>query len=247
MPPRRGRRVRRGSTRRVVTVRKGEPWGEPATGPSERHVEGDDAGFARWLAARPDRPRVSWTPSPGADFPRAVGLGAPGASLDLPCDAVWVVTPAGFERPDDRGRRGVLVVNMAVIGTPPDRVGWRARRASVRVVVDGRAVHDGEATTVVVANGEFLRGADVVPRGHPGDGRIEVQVYDVARRERRLLRARIRTGEHLPHPRIRQASGRVVEVAIAGDGWPVELDGEPAIPAATLRAEVRPGAFVLVT
>ena len=33
------------------------------------------------------------------------------------------------------------------------------------------------ATTVVVLVGQYLRGADVSPRGHPGDGAAEVQVY----------------------------------------------------------------------
>ena len=50
-------------------------------------------------------------------------------------------------------------------------------RERLLVTVDGRTVHDGPATSVVVANGQFSGTADLAPRGHPGDGRLEVQVY----------------------------------------------------------------------
>ena len=49
------------------------------------------------------------------------------------------------------------------------------------IEVDGQPWFAGSATTVVIANGQFLRGADIVPRGHPGDGRLEVQVYELRR------------------------------------------------------------------
>ena len=36
------------------------------------------------------------------------------------------------------------------------------------MLLDGRPWFAGPATTVVIAIGQFLRGLDVVPRGHPG-------------------------------------------------------------------------------
>ena len=63
----------------------------------------------------------------------------------------------------------------------------------------------------MVASGQYLRGIDVVPRGHPGDGRVEVQVYAVAAGERAGVRARLPQGVHLPHPDITQTTGRRVE------------------------------------
>jgi diacylglycerol kinase family enzyme len=104
---------------------------------------------------------------------------------------------------------------MVVSGLPPDRLrAWtRARRVEVRV--DGRLVHDGPATTVVVANGQFRHGADLVPRGHPGDGRLEVQVYALRAGERAAMRRRLPGGGHLPHPRIVTSNGRQAQVR-----WP---------------------------
>src|SRR5262249_59072923 len=90
--------------------------------------------------------------------------------------------------------------NGVVIGTAPDRQHWWSRAPGVQVTVDDRVVHEGGATGVVIANGQFLHANDVVPRGHPGDGRIELQVYSVPRRERGALRRRVRDGSHLPHP-----------------------------------------------
>ncbi len=81
---------------------------------------------------------------------------------------------------------------MVVLGVPPDRLRRFSRRISVTVTVDGTEWFTGKATTVVVATGEFRDGLDLVPRGHPGDGRVEVQVYALAPRERAGMRARAR-------------------------------------------------------
>ena len=95
---------------------------------------------------------------------------------------------------------------MVVVGVAPDRMRWWSRTFLARSAVDGRLVHAGGAVSaVVVASGQFLRGADVVPRGHPGDGRAEVQVYAPARRSAAAMRGRLPLGTHLPHPRISQA------------------------------------------
>ena len=77
---------------------------------------------------------------------------------------------------------------------------------------------------MVVATGQFLRGLDVVPRGHPGDGKAEIQVYELERRERRPMRARLASGAHVPHPRIRQRSARTIELRFRPPG-PLEVDG----------------------
>jgi diacylglycerol kinase family enzyme len=132
---------------------------------------------------------------------------------------------------------------MVVLGRPPERAWARPRRCSVEV--DGRRAWEGAASTVVIANGEYLRGLDLVPRGHPGDGRLEVQVHAVRGRQRRALRARLRTGTHLPHPDVRVAQGRSVRVR-----WdrpmPVEVDRLGRGRRAALGLRVRPGAILLV-
>ncbi len=114
------------------------------------------------------------------------------------------------------------------------------------VTVDGRPVWSGPATTVVVATGQFLDGLDVVPRGHPGDGRAEIQVYAVRPRERRALRGRLHTGTHVPHPSIAQASGRRIEIMCTHGAAPLAVDGHPGGSAEHLDIDVVPGAYRLL-
>jgi diacylglycerol kinase family enzyme len=115
----------------------------------------------------------------------------------------------------------------------------------VAVVVDGSAF-TARATSVVVATGQFLRGFDVSPRGHPGDGWCEVQVYCLAPGQRRAMRARLRSGSHVPHPAITTRRGRSVSVR-CGRAVPVEVDGKAAVRGATgVSIEVLPAAFRLL-
>lgn len=221
-------------------IRKGEGWGDPvverADAPTAPPIEvrGDDAELAAAACAHPGAV-LRFVPTPGSDLARAVGLtGEPAGSVVLACDAIQV-------------RDGAVAVNAIVFGVPPDRVRWWHRRRPVVVEVDGRIVGEGRAFAVVVANGQFLRNADLVPRGHPGDGRIEVQVYDLAPGERTQMRRRLTTGTHVPHSGIGTASGRRVTVRWARDshrrGQPWEIDGHSEGRAGGADLEVRDGAL----
>lgn len=217
-------------------VEKGRPWERPATGPAEWMVEGDDATLAAAVRDHPGA-RVGFRPDPTSDLARALGLHAPGdAGLELVLDALRV----------DADDRDLFAVNMVVVGTSPDRARWFTCAPSLRVTVDGRAVHDARATAVVVASGQHLRGNDLVPRGHPGDGRAEVHVYAVRRGERRAVRDRLPQGVHLPHPDITQTSGRRVEVFADDRPVALELDGVATPAARRVVIEVVPEAFLIV-
>jgi YegS C-terminal NAD kinase beta sandwich-like domain len=214
-------------------IRKGEPWGRPAAGPPDLSVEGDDADLAAAVRSRPGA-RVRFVADATSDLARAVGLAAdPSAATELPVDGLLVEGS------------GELAVNMVVVGTPPDRLRAWHRRRPCTVEVDGRVVFHGRATTVVVATGEFLRGLDVVPRGHPGDGRCEVQVYAMRAPARSSMRRRLPGGDHVPHPEIVQLGGRAV-VTRFGSPRPVELDGRSRPPAAEVALRVVPEALVLL-
>jgi hypothetical protein len=221
-------------------VEKGKPWERPASGPPAWTVEGDDAALAAAVREQPGA-RVGFRPAPTSDLARALGIHSAGeATLELAIDAFRVTA-------DDRE---LFEVNMVVVGTAPDRAGWFTGAPELRVEVDGRLVHDGPATGVVVASGQYLRGNDVVPRGHPGDGRAEIQVYAVRRGERAGVRSRLPQGVHLPHPDIAQTSGRRVDV-VAGQsskGRPVglEIDGVPAPATTRVQVEIVPEAFLIV-
>ena len=179
-----------------MSVEKGKPWERPAAGPADLTVEGDDVALAEAVARHPGA-RFAFVPSQTSDFARAVGLlGTSAASAprsgttELPCDALRV----------EFDGRELFAVNMVILGVPPDEQRWSSGSARARVVIDTRVVHDGAALAVVVASGQFLRGNDIVPRGHPGDGRAEVQVYSLTRGERRAMRERLPLGVHLPAP-----------------------------------------------
>lgn len=197
-------------------LRHGEPWGHAATGPPDAEVAGDDVDLAVHATChRGDLLR--FRPSPRSDLARALGLGPEGAgATEVEIDTLAV--GAG-------DRDEVPAVNAVVLGEPPDRLRWSTRSARVSMRLDGRPWFGGRATTVVVANGQFLRGADLVPRGHPGDGWAEVQVYALGRHERAAMRRRLPTGTHVPHPRIGAGRARRIEVAILGRPLPLEIDG----------------------
>jgi YegS C-terminal NAD kinase beta sandwich-like domain len=219
-----------------MTLRKGVSWGRPASAPADLVVTGDDADLAEAVAEHLGS-RVSYRAAPGSDFARAIGLAdASDATTELPCDALEVAADGTAH----------TAVNMVVFGTAPDRQRWWSRARRVLVRVDGRVVHDGDALGVVIANGQHLRGYDVVPRGHPGDGRAEVHVYALERGERRAMRSRLRDGTHVPHPRIVTATGRQIDVWAAEGIRRLEIDGHPRSPVTGLTVTVRPEAFLLL-
>jgi len=200
-------------------IRPGESWGRPAAGPPDCEITGTDTDLAA-AVGREAGPRVWFRPTE-SDLARAIGL-VPGRTSPGPTELpVDVLREERHEGDRDGGR---VVVNAAVIGCAPDRLRWWSRRFAASISIDGREVFAGATTTVVIANGQFLRGFDVVPRGHPGDGRLEVQVYALARSQRRLMRSRLAAGTHLPHPGISQWSGRRVEVQLRRGSAVMERD-----------------------
>jgi len=216
-------------------IRPGATWGVPASGAAALEGRGSDVELAELARTHPGG-LVRFVPTARCDLARAIGLTAQSpASWEVPIDAI------------DLGDR--LAVNMVVLGTRPDRVRRWTRSLPLTVHVDGRLVFDGRATSVLVANGQYLAGRDVVPRGHPGDGRLEVQVYALRAGERAPMRRRLPTGTHVPHPAITSVTGRRSRIRVAeATSRPVraEVDGT-GVPARGLwEAEVVPGAIRLL-
>ncbi len=219
-------------------VSKGEPWGRPASAAPDHSVSGDDRALAACVAAAPGA-LIRFTPDATSDLARAVGLAAAGAdaarsrySTELPMDALDL---------DD----GSLVVNLLVAGTPPDRLTRWTRTFEARLVLDGREWFAGRLTTIVVAVGQWRHGLDLVPRGHPGDGRVEVQAYGLRPGERRAMRRRLAAGSHLPHPRILTRTARVVEIG-TNPAVPLEVDGRTGASVDRVVATVRAEAYRLL-
>ena len=219
-------------------IRPGDEWGTPTSAEADVRVRGNDRALAAVVAGGPATPLVRFEPV-GSELARAVGLaetppdaGPPLRGIELPIDAIE--TSEG------------LAVNAAVFGVAPGRLRGYHRRRPITVTIDGKTRFTGRATTVVVANGQFLDGADVVPRGHPGDGRLEIQVYALTPGARRAMRRRLPGGTHLPHPHITAVTGQSVEI-MADHLWFVVVDGHVAQRTSQFRAAVIPGAFRLLT
>lgn len=220
-------------------IRAGQPWGTENSGPADFEVSGSDGMLAAVVARGLADPLVRFVPAAGSDLARAVGLvpGAAAAGMALPLDVLAVGTGDGAEP--------LLAVNSVVIGVPPDRLRLWHRPAGLTVEIDGKPLDASAATTLVVMNGQYLRGADVSPRGHPGDGVAEAQVYALPPATRRAMRTRLATGAHLPHPAItvRRAHTVVVTATRALD---LEIDGSPAGAVTSLEVVVRQGAYRLL-
>jgi diacylglycerol kinase (ATP) len=138
-----------------------------------------------------------------------------------------------------------VAVNSIVVGVAPDRLRAWHRPAALSVDIDGASVDAATATSLVVMNGQYLRRLDVSPRGHPGDGVAEAQLYALPPGARRAMRTRLATGAHVPHPAITVRKARRLVVR-AAHPVPLEIDGRPAGRITELSITLRPAAYRLL-
>jgi hypothetical protein len=220
-------------------IRAGQPWGSEESGPADLEVTGSDGMLAAVVARGVTDPLVRFAPGSGSDLARAVGLvpGAAAAGMALPLDVLVVVTG---ERAQE-----LVAVNSVVVGIAPDRLRAWHRPAGLSVEIDGKPVDAAAATSLVVMNGQYLRGLVVSPRGHPGDGVAEAQLYSLPAAARRPMRARLATGAHLPHPAITVRRAHHVTVR-ATRAAVLEVDGTPAGRVTDLELTLRPAAYRLL-
>jgi hypothetical protein len=197
-----------------MTIRRGEPWGSEVPRPDHLVVASDDHELAELLHAGEPRPIAL----AGGDLLRTVGGRPPEGRetlLALPVDLVLVRLDDGDPRP--------AVAHVAARSPWWSGSWWR-----------------GEI--VVVMNAEFLGDAEVAPRGHPNDGRVEtLRTVSMPLRQRLAVRRRLPAGGHLPHPDLETRSTRET-------GWEfrrrrtILVDGVRAGTARRLGVEVVPDA-----
>lgn len=159
-----------------MTIRKGEPWGEPVESPVDLPVMADDAAAHAWVVREREAGRglVSLGVA-GGDLARTMGGGAEGRF-----PGTVTVAPVDLVRVEADGR-----ITWAVAHVVARRSWWRGD------------VH-------LAMNAQFIGGLDVAPRSHPNDGRVDVIDVSPAMslRARLQARSRARTGTHLPHPHL---------------------------------------------
>ncbi len=221
----------------MSTLRPGQSWGTEASGPPDFEVSGSDRILASVLERGVADPLVRFAPTGDSDLALAVGLvaGSAHTGVALPLDALTIATdPVATQ-----------AVNSVVVGVPPDRLRSWHRPAGLSVEIDGTPVEAAAATTLVVMNGQYLRRLDVSPRGHPGDGVAEAQLYALPAGARRAMRTRLATGAHLPHPAITVRRARRVVVR-ASRPAALEVDGTPAGEVTALEITLRTAAYRLL-
>jgi hypothetical protein len=202
-----------------MTIRKGEPWGEPGPLPAGGRVVRSDAEAREVVtAARRAGDTVPPLGLLGGDLCRT--LGGTGDEARLHTDAA-VLLPVDLGSVLVDGRLHWFVAHLVV-----RRSWWHGR-------------------VVVAMNAQYLGAWDVAPRGHPNDGRLDVLDADLPFGERLQVRSRLRSGTHLPHPRIEERHVQALQVELDRP-TPVYVDGQAVGVARKLSIRVEPDALVCV-
>lgn len=201
-----------------MTISKGSSWGHPVVRPGELRIAATDAELATLLTDGTGHPVAA----SGGDLFRTMGsrpIGGRNELMAFPLDVVDVELD---------GRAPVVAVAHVLARLPARRGGaWRG-------------------PILVVMNAEFIGDADVAPRGHPNDGRVETLVVDesMTARQRWASRRRMRNATHLPHPQISTRSVRNATYDF-DTALRVFADGVDVGSARSITVTVRPDAAVV--
>jgi len=198
-----------------MTIRKGEPWGDPAVCPSDLRVVSSDSDLRDW---------VVWHRTRGQPIR---DLGVAGGDLARTCGGATGRHPSAA--------RVTLDAMRVILDDGPPTWG-------VAHVIARRGWLRDEVT--IVMNAQFYGPYDVAPRSHPNDGRIDVLRVDAAMgwRDRLQAKQRARNGNHLPHRRLSLRS--VTDVDLHFDRpMVVWIDGVRCGAAGHLQITVEPDAF----
>lgn len=200
-----------------MTIRKGDPWGEPAVCPPGLKVVSTDSDLRDWVVLHRARGEsIGDVGAAGGDLARTCG----GGGAAHPCAAKVTVD----------------VMRLTLDDRDPT---W-----GVAHVVARRGWFGGEV--FLVMNAQYYGAYDVAPRSHPNDGKFDVLRVDptMSWQQRLQARQRARMGTHLPHPRL--SSRSVAEVDLHFDGpMVVWIDGVRAGTATRLRVSVEPDAVTM--
>jgi len=202
----------------VSPISKGSPYGEPGMLPDDGVVVRSD----RQARAVIEQARHEGRPFPvlgllGGDLCRTLGGPGDEARLRSP-EAVRVVVDLGEVLLD--GRLHVFVAHLVA----------RTR---------------GWGHVVAAMNAQFVASWVLGPRAHPNDGLLDVYQADLSVPDRMKVRARVRHGAHLPHPRIKERRTAAMQIDL-GRPRTVYLDGEHWGEARNLALRVEPDALTVV-
>jgi hypothetical protein len=201
-----------------MPIQKGQAWGTPAPLPGDGLVVASDAEARAAVEAARRAGRL----------PPVLGL----VGGDL-CRTL------GGGRDQDRLRTADAVTFPIDVGT---------------VLVDGKrhwfvahlvARSRGWGRVFVAMNAQWYGDWNLGPKAHPNDGLLDT--YDARLRpaDRLKVRARLRHGAHLPHPKITERRAATAQVSFDRP-LPVELDGVGIGLARVLSVRLEPDALTVV-
>lgn len=202
-----------------MTIRRGEPWGEPGALPADGVVVHSDAE-ANDVVTRARRSGRAIPPLGllGGDLCRT--LGGKG-------DAGRLQSAEAMTFPVDLG--AVLIdgqLHWFVAHLVARRSWWFGR-------------------VVAVMNAQWLGRWDLGPRSHPDDGLLDITDGTMSLGDRWKARRRLPTGTHLPHPALR--TSRTAAATFELDpALTVHVDGRPVGRANNLAIRVEPDALTVV-
>ena len=99
--------------------------------------------------------------------------------------------------------------------------------------------------TAAVMNSEWIGPWRVAPRAHPNDGKVDILEGALPLGQRVIARQRIRTGDHIPHPKIK-VSQKSAWSTTSGALSNVYLDGQKVGNFKAIKLQVLPDALTVV-
>jgi hypothetical protein len=200
-----------------MPISKNSQWGEPGTLPDDGVVVRSDAEARAVIEGA----RQEGRPFPplgllGGDLCRTLGGAGDEARLRSP-EAMRFPVDLGEVLLD--GRLHVFVAHLVA----------RTR---------------GWGHVVAAMNAQFLGPWLVGRKAHPNDGLLDVYQADLSLIDRLKVRPRLRHGEYLPHPRVKERRTAAMQIELERPR-PIYLDGERWAEARTLALRVEPDALTV--
>ncbi|HVM10678.1 MAG TPA: hypothetical protein VM345_19615 [Acidimicrobiales bacterium] len=193
--------------------------------------------------------------------------GEPG--VPLPDDGVVVRSDAEARRVLEECRRdgrpfpvlGLLAGDLCrTLAGPGDERRLRSERAVTFTVDVGQVLVDGRlhlfvahaiarnrwwTRAVAAMNAQWVGEWNLGPRGHPNDGLLDTYDAHLQLADLWKVRARLPSGTHLPHPRIKERRAAAVQIELEKP-LPLHLDGEVVGEARVLSLRAEPDALRVV-
>ena len=205
-----------------MTIRKGQDWGSFAVAPASLTTVASDAELGQLIVARQHAgDALQVVGLLGGDLMRTVG-GSGDASRFQSTTPVPHLPVDLVHVIADGARETCFVAHLVA-----RQRWWRGR-------------------ITAVMNAQFIGEWDVVPRGHPNDGRVDVLEVspDMTLQQRWMARSRLALGTHVPHPLITIVQRAEITIEL-DQPTPLWVDGVRWGSARHLELQVEPDAFIV--